>query len=192
MPTVGNLVASMFVEELRLYSQIPVEISLKTSDGAATSTFGEANNVVYFTREQFLTGLRLPIPSLVKQFHHFSRAPSTLIHSNVFQILMSCSVLNSVYQLDNSLVEMCFIYTLKLRTGGHLSMSARSPQLQFVTGLFNSPKTEAKEVFLVKGRWYGTPGFPGNPFNLNQSLTFLGLSLFFFWHISYFPRSWVY
>ena len=55
-------------------------------------------------------------------------------------------------------------------------MSAHSPQLQFVSGLPNSPKIEAKLVVLVKGPWYETPGSLGLPFDLNQSLTFLGLS----------------
>ena len=57
----------------------------------------------------------------------------------------------SHYQLDISLVEVCFIYTLKLRHGGRLSMSAQSPRLQFVTRLPYSPKTEAKGVILVRG-----------------------------------------
>ena len=38
--TTSSLVAAMSVEELRLYNQILVEISLETLDGAATSTFG--------------------------------------------------------------------------------------------------------------------------------------------------------
>ena len=57
--------------------------------------------------------------------------------------------------LDISLVETCFIYTLKLDTGGCLSMSAHNPQLQFVTGIPDSPKTEVKGVVLVKGRGMG-------------------------------------
>ena len=70
--TTSSLVAAMFVEELRLYSKIPIEISIETLDDAATSTFGEADNAVYFTLEQFAARLRLPIPSLVKQFQHFT------------------------------------------------------------------------------------------------------------------------
>ena len=80
---------------------------------------------------------------------------------------MGCSVLNFLYLLDISLVDICFIYTLKLGIGGHLSMSAHSPRLQFVTGLLDSPKTEAKEVVLVKGPWYETPGSPKLPFDMN-------------------------
>ena len=120
--TASSLVVAMSVEELRLYNQIPIEISLETSDGATISTFREADNAVYFTREQFVVGLRFPIPSLVKQFLYFTWAPSVLIHPNAFRILMGCSVLNSLYQLDISLVEICFIYTLKLGIRGYLSI----------------------------------------------------------------------
>ena len=116
-PTTSNLVAAMSAEELRLYNQIPIEISLETLDGAATSTFGEADIAVYFSQERFAIGIHLPIPFLVKQFLYFTRAPPTLVHPNAFLILMGYSVLNSLYQLDISLVEKCFIYTLKLRTG---------------------------------------------------------------------------
>ena len=170
----------MSVEELRLYSQIHAKICLETLDDATTSIFGEADIAVYFTREQFVIGLHLPVPSLVKQFLHFTRAPSVLVHPNSFQILIGCSVLNSLYQLDISLVKICFIYTLKLGTGGRLSMLTHSPRLQFVTGLPDSPKTEVKGVVVVKGSWYEILGSPGLPFNLNQSLTFRGFSLFLF------------
>ena len=54
-------------------------------------------------------------------------------------------------------------------------MSAYSPQMQFVTGLLDYPKTEAKGVVLVKGLWYETPGSSWLPFDLNQSISFPGL-----------------
>ena len=91
---------------------------------------------------------------------------------------MGCSVLNFLYQLDISLVEICFIYTLKLGTGGWLSMSDHSPRLQFVTGLLDFPKTEAKGIVLVRGPWYETTGSLGLPCDVNQSLMFPGLSYF--------------
>ena len=134
------------------------------SDGTATSTVGATDNVIYFTREQFVVGLCLPIPSLVKQFLHFTRAPPALLHPNVFQILMGCSVLKFLYQLDISLVEICFIYTLKLEIGGRLSMLAHSPWLQFVTELSNCPlRLKQKGLFLLKvcgTRRWALRGFP--------------------------------
>ena len=80
---------------------------------------------------------------------------------------MGCSVMNSLYQLDILVVEICFIYTLKIRTGDRLSMSTNSPWLQFVIGLLDSPKIEAKGVVLVKSPWYEISGSPGLIFNLN-------------------------
>ena len=113
----------------------------------------------------------------MKKFLQVTQAPPTLIHPNVFQILMGCSVLNFFYQLDISLAEMCFVYImLKLGTGGLLSMSVHSPRLQFVTKLPDSPKTEEKGVVLVRGPWYETPGSLGLPFDVNQSLMFSGWS----------------
>ena len=41
-------------------------------DGKALFIDGLPNNMIYFTKEHFAVGLRLPIPSLVKQFLHFS------------------------------------------------------------------------------------------------------------------------
>ena len=87
---------------------------------------------------------------------------------------MGYSVINSLYQLNILLVEICFIYTLKLGIGG-LSMSTHSPWLKSVTRLPDSPKTKAKGVVFVKGSWYEKLDSPRLPFNMNQSLSFLGL-----------------
>ena len=59
-------------------------------------------------------------------------------------------------------------------------MSAHSPQLQFVIGVPDSPRTEAKRVILVKGSWYEIHGSLRLPSNLNHALMFLGLSSFLF------------
>ena len=113
-PIVSSLVAAIFVEELRSFSQVLADIRLEVADGLATPTIEGADIIVYFTSEQFTAGLRFPIMSLVKQFLHFTRAPPALVYLNVFWILMCCSVLNLPYQLDISLV---FTYTLKLGVG---------------------------------------------------------------------------
>ena len=149
-PTASSLVAAMSVEEMRFFCQVSTDISLELLDGATISTVGWEDNSVYFTQEQFAAGLHFPIMTLVKPSLHFTQAPLALIQPNVFRILMGCSVLNSLYQLDISLVEICFIYTLKLGIGGRLPMSAHNPRLQFIIGLPNSPETEAKGVVLVK------------------------------------------
>ena len=130
---------------------------------------------MYFTREQLAAELQFPILSLVKQFLHFFGAHLALIHPNVIQIRIRCSVLNLLYKLDLSLVGVFFIYTLKLGHRGRLYMSAQSPRLQFVTGFPDSPKTEAKGVILVREPWYETPSSPDLPFALNQSMSFPGV-----------------
>ena len=140
-PMVSSLVVAMSIEDLRSFRQVPTVIRLEVSNGTTTSIVGAAYNVIYFTREQFAARLCLPISSLVKQFLHFTRASPALVHPNVFQILTGCSVLKSLYQLDISLVEICFIYTLQLGIGDCPSMSAHSLRLQFVTRLPDSPKT---------------------------------------------------
>ena len=123
-PFASSLISSLSMEELRSYCQIPNNIDFGLLDGPAESTIDEEDSIMYFTREQLTAGLRFPISSLVKQFLHFSRAPPALIHLNVIRILTGCSMLNLLYQPDISLVEVCFIYTLKLGHKGRLSMLA--------------------------------------------------------------------
>ena len=53
-----------------------------------------------------------------------------------------------------------------------MSMSTQSPWLQLVTGLPDSPMSEAKEVILVKGPWDETPGSPDLPFDVNHTMSF--------------------
>ena len=91
MPTVSSLVDVMSVEELRSLSQVPANIRLEVADDTAAPPIGGADNVVYFTHEQFATGLRFPIPFLVKQFPHFTKAPPALIHLNVLPCPWNCS-----------------------------------------------------------------------------------------------------
>ena len=169
------------MEELRTYCHIPGNIDFKLSDGSDESTINKEDDAVYFTRELLAAWLRFPVSSLVKQFLHFSRAPPALVHPNSIRILTEGSVLNLLYQLDISLAEVFFIYTLKLVHEGRLSLSTQSPRLQIVTGLPDSPKTEARGVILVREPWYETPSSSDLPFTLNQGMSFLGV--FKFWDL---------
>ena len=74
-----------------------------------------------------------------------------LLFTQTIRILAGCCVLNLLYQLDLSLVEVCFVYTLRVVLDGRMSMSAQSPRLQFVIGLPNSPKTGVKGMILLRG-----------------------------------------
>ena len=90
MATISSLVTAMSIEELRSFNQVPANIRLEVENSLVAPTIGGVDNTIYFTHEQFVSGLRFPIPSLVKQFLHFTRASLVLIHSNVFRILMGC------------------------------------------------------------------------------------------------------
>ena len=123
-PSTSSIISSLSMEELRSYCQILDNIDFELLDSPVESTTSDRDSVVYFTREQHVAGLRFPISSLIKQFLYFSGAPPALIHPNIIRILTGCNVLNVLYQLGISLVEVFFIYTLKLGHGGRLSMLA--------------------------------------------------------------------
>ena len=150
-PSASSIISSLTMEELMAYCEVPDNIDLQLMDRTDESTLGGEHNGVFFTRELLAAGLRFPVPALVKQFFHFTRAPSALIHPNVIHILIGCCVLNHLYQLDLSLVELCIIYFLRIGQGGRMSMSVLNPRLQVVNELPDSPKTEEKGILLVRG-----------------------------------------
>ena len=87
----------------------------------------------------------------------------------MIRILIDSGVLNHLYQLDLSLVEIFIIYFLSIGPRGRMSMSVLSPRFQIVNGLPDSHKTEVKGALLVRGPWDETLGSLGLPFNVNRS-----------------------
>ena len=158
-----------------MYCEVPDNIDLRLMERADNSTLGGEHNGVFFTWEHPAAGLRFSVSAIVKQFLHFTRAPPTLIHPNVIRILIGSCMLNHLYQLDLSLVEIFIIYFLSIGPGGRMSMSVLSPRFQIVNGLPDSPKTKAKGVLLVRGPWDETSGSPGFSLNVNRSQSFPGV-----------------
>ena len=150
-PSTSSIISSLSMDELRAYCEILDDIDIMISDDPARNTVGGDDNAVFFTKYKLAVGLCFPVPALVKQFLHFTRAPPALVHLNVIRILTGCFVLDLLYQLDLYLVEVCFAYTLRVVQGGRMSMSAQTLRLQFVIGLPNSPKSDAKGLILVRG-----------------------------------------
>ena len=93
------------------------------------STEKVANHAVYFSNEQFNVGLRFPLPSLFKEFIHFTQIPPTYVHSNIVRVLMGCSILNMLFNLDLSLLEVLFVYTIKKGKIDIFSLFAHIPSL---------------------------------------------------------------
>ena len=134
-PSASSVIASLTMEELKFYCEVPDNIDLRLMERADNSTLGGEHNGVFFTREHLAVGLRFPVPAIVKQFLHFTRVPPALIHPYVIRILIGSCMLNHLYQLDLSLVEIFIIYFLSMGPGGRMSMSVLSPRLHIVNEL---------------------------------------------------------
>ena len=174
-PSTSSIISSLTMEELMAYYEVPDGIDLQLMERADESALGGEHDGVFFTREHLAVGLLFPVPAIVKQILHFTPVPPALIHPNVIRILIGSCVLNHLYQLDLSLVELFMIYFLSVGPGGRMSMLVLSPRLQIFNGLPNSPKTEVKGALLVRGPWGETPGSLGLPFDINRSQSFPGV-----------------
>ncbi|KAL6332099.1 hypothetical protein AAG906_020780 [Vitis piasezkii] len=111
-----------------------------------------ADNAIYFSKEQFNAGLRFPLLSLFKD------------------------ILNMLFNLDLSLLEVLFIYTIKKGKTDIFSLFAHIPSLQLVTNLPDSNKGGAKGHVLVKGLWAELLEQPEREFTPNRSLALPGTS----------------
>ena len=128
-PSASNIIVSLTMEELKVHCKVPDNIDPRLMERADESMLGREHNGVFFTREHLAARLRFPVPTIVKQFLHFTKVSSALIHPNVIHILIGCCVLNHLYQLDLTLVELFIIYLLNIGLGGWMSMSFLSPRL---------------------------------------------------------------
>ena len=113
-PSASSVISFLTMEELRAYCDVLANVNLKLMKEPDDFTMSGEHNTVFFTREHLAVGLRFLVPTIVKQFLHFTRALLALIHPNTIWILTECSVLNLLYQLDLSLFEICFAYFLRV------------------------------------------------------------------------------
>ena len=155
---------------------IPNGVSVELTDEEAVSTENNEDHVIFFSKEQFNAGLRFPLPSLFKEFLHFTQIPPAYIHPNMVRVLMGCSILNMLFNLDLSLLEVLFIYSIKKLKTDIFSFVACLPSMQLVTNLPDSTKGAAKRHVLVKGVWAGLAVHPDRPFAPNQSLKVPGMT----------------
>ncbi|KAL6313221.1 hypothetical protein AAG906_016835 [Vitis piasezkii] len=119
------------VKEFRDRFCIPngVSIELLNEEVPVLTEKAEGKTII-FTKEQFNAGLRFPLPALFKEFLHFTQIPPAFIHPNIVRVLMGCSIINMLYNLDLTLLEVFFVYSLKKGKTDIFSMSAHLPSLQ--------------------------------------------------------------
>ena len=117
------------VREFREHFCIPNGVFVELMDGEVVTTEKSEDNAIFFTKEQFNAELRFPLPSLFKEFLHFTQIPPAYIHPNMIRVLMGCSILSMLYNLDLSLLEVLFIYSIKKVKSGIFSFVASLPSL---------------------------------------------------------------
>ncbi|KAL6323000.1 hypothetical protein AAG906_023617 [Vitis piasezkii] len=163
------------VKEFRERFCIPNGVLVEFMDEEeVVSTEKAEGRAITFSKEQFNAGLRFPLPALFKEFLHFTQIPPAFIHPNIVRVLMGCSILNMLFNLDLSLLEVLFVYSLKKGKNDIFSMAAHLPSLQLVTELPDSTKGGAKGYVVVRGAWAGLLEHPERPFSPNYSLVLPG------------------
>lgn len=66
----------------------PNDISVQLVESSIVSTEKSEDNAMYFTKEQFNAALRFPLLFFFKQFLHYTKIPSILLHLNMVRVLM--------------------------------------------------------------------------------------------------------
>ena len=90
------------VKEFRDWLCIPngVIVELLNGEELVPTEKAEGNTII-FSKEQFNAGPRFSLPALFKEFLHFSQIPPVFIHPNIVRVLMGCSIINMLYNLDS-------------------------------------------------------------------------------------------
>lgn len=95
----GKSIEQLNVREFRESFCIPIGIPIRLLSGNLVSTEQEPDAII-FSKEHFNVGLWFPLPSLFKQFLHFTKILSSFLHPNVVRVLMAYSILSMLYHLD--------------------------------------------------------------------------------------------
>ncbi|RVW52541.1 hypothetical protein CK203_068768 [Vitis vinifera] len=173
----GKAIDKLDAKEFRERFCIPNNVAIELLNGRVLVPSEKAEEkTIIFSKEQFNAGLRFPLPALFKEFLHFTKIPPVFIHPNIVRVLMGCSIINMLYNLDLTLLEVFFVYSLKKVKNDIFSMSAHLPSLQLVTELPDSTKGGATGHVVVRGAWAGLLEHPARPFSPNYSLVVPGRS----------------
>ena len=115
--------------EFREGFRVPHGVAIRLMDGGPMPTKKKSYNATIFSKEQFNVRLPFPLPSLFKQFLQFTKIPLAFLHLNAVRVLMGCSILDMLFYLDLSFLEVLLVYTIKMSRKGIFSLSAHIPFL---------------------------------------------------------------
>ena len=74
-PSASNVIASLTMEELKVYCEVLDNIDLRLMERVDDPTPGGEHNVVFFTREHLAAELCFPILAIVEQFYILPGSP---------------------------------------------------------------------------------------------------------------------
>lgn len=117
-------------QEIRDHFCILNNVSIPLVDDEPMPTEKLSYNSTYFSKAQFNARLRFPLHYVLKQLFHFTKITLAFLHPNVVPVLMGCSILDMLYHLDLSLLEVLFILTIKMSQKERFNLSAHIPSLQ--------------------------------------------------------------
>ena len=139
-----------------------IEICFSTNPFEVINTFclGRLCSSLYFPWELFEVGFHLPLPSLVRQFLHYSHIDPVHIHSNIIHVLMGIFILNFIHEMDLDLEEVLFICPLKLSVRGKFLFCVDSCSLQLVMGLPKMNKGVVQGNVVMSRNWGCNQGLP--------------------------------
>ncbi|RVW96410.1 hypothetical protein CK203_029660 [Vitis vinifera] len=134
------------VKEFRDRFCIPNGVTVEFLDEEeVVSTEKAKGRAITFSKKQFNAGAPVPSSGIVQGISSFSQIPPAFIHPNIVRVLMGCNIINMLFNLDLSLLE-----------------------------LPDSTKGGAKGYVVVRGVWAGLLGHPERPFSPNYSMVLPG------------------
>lgn len=104
----------MSKQEFWAHFRIPDTVSILLENVEPLTSEKLSHNATYFSKEQFNARLRFHLPFLFEQFLYFTKIPLAFLPPNVVRVLIGCSILDMLYRLDLSLLEVFFVYTIKM------------------------------------------------------------------------------
>ncbi|RVW36949.1 hypothetical protein CK203_094933 [Vitis vinifera] len=138
-----RLIGVLSKREFQARFHIPDNILIQLTDGKTLSSVDLLNNMMYFTKKQYVVGLCLPIPSLFKQFLHFTQIPPTFLHEPKGKVQFVCP-----YSFS-PIGDRCFGFMQSKERRRHLVEWVKKASFAKLNKLFEIDVVErAQKVFL--------------------------------------------